>query len=92
VVPYGLFVRLDDLFVEGLVHASTLGHERFRFEERGHTLRSERRGTVLKVGDRVRVRVDRVNALARQVDFSLVAHRGRPWPALTGSGRKSKFH
>jgi ribonuclease R len=92
VAPYGLFVRLDDLFVEGLVHSSTLGNERFRFEEKGHMLRSERRGAIIKIGDRVRVRVDRVNALARQIDFSLMAHRGRPWASLTGPGRRSKLH
>ncbi len=91
VMPYGLFVRLDDLFVEGLVHASTLGEERLRFEDRGHYLKSERRGVVLKLGDRVRVRVDRVNALARQMDFSLVEHRGRPWSALTGRRGRSRL-
>jgi len=91
VMPYGLFVRLDDLFVEGLVHASTLDDRRLRFEERGHTLKAEGRGVVLKLGDRVRVRVDRVNALARQVDFTLLEHRGRRWASLTGRRGKSRL-
>ncbi|MEE9219522.1 MAG: hypothetical protein V3U98_10705, partial [Acidobacteriota bacterium] len=58
---------------------SVLGEERFQLERRGHYLKSERRGTVIRLGDRVRVRVDRVNTLARQIDFSLLEHRGRPW-------------
>jgi ribonuclease R len=92
VMPFGVFVRLDDLFVEGLVHVSALGEERFQFVERGHFLKSERRRAVIRLGDRVRVRVDRVNTLARQVDFSLLEHRGEPWHALTRRRGKSRFH
>ena len=79
VAPFGVYVRLADLFVEGLVHVSMMGDELFRFDRRRNILRSERAGTVIRLGDPVRVRVDRINVLARQVDFSLLKLKGRSW-------------
>jgi ribonuclease R len=72
VVPFGLFVVLDDLFVEGLVHVSELGSEYFSFNEALHELRGERTGLRFRLADRVTVQVARVDLEARRIDFRLV--------------------
>jgi ribonuclease R len=72
VVAFGLFVVLDDLFVEGLVHVSELGSEYFQFNEPLHELRGERTGLRYRLGDRVTVQVARVDLEARRIDFRLV--------------------
>ncbi len=72
VVPFGVFVVLDDLYVEGLVHVSELGSEYFLFNEALHELRGERTGLRYRLGDRVNVQVARVDLEARRIEFRLV--------------------
>jgi ribonuclease R len=72
VVPFGLFVVLDELYVEGLVHISELGGEYFQYSEGGHELRGERTGIRYRLGDRLTVQVARVDLEARRIDFRLV--------------------
>jgi ribonuclease R len=72
VVPFGVFVLLDDLFVEGLVHVSELGSEYFLFSEPLHELRGERTGMRYRLGDRLTVQVARVDLEARRIEFRLV--------------------
>ena len=72
VVPFGIFVVLDDLFVEGLVHVSELGSEYFSFNDALHELRGERTGIRFRLADRVTVQVARVDLEARRIDFRLV--------------------
>jgi len=72
VVPFGIFVVLDDLFVEGLVHVSELGSEYFQFNEPMHELRGERTGLRYRLADRVSVQVARVDLEARRIEFRLV--------------------
>ncbi|PPE68905.1 ribonuclease R [Caldimonas thermodepolymerans] len=72
VTPFGLFVQLDDLYVEGLVHITELGSEYFRFDEVRQELRGERTGVRYAVGARVRVQVSRVDLDGRKIDFRLV--------------------
>lgn len=72
VVPFGIFVVLDDLYVEGLVHVSELGSEYFLFNEALHELRGERTGLRYRLGDRVTVQVARVDLEARRIEFRLV--------------------
>lgn len=79
VVPFGLFVVLDQLFVEGLVHVSELGNEYFQFNEAAHELRGERTGIRFRLGDRLDVQVVRVDLEARRIDFRLM----RPGQART---------
>ena len=70
ITPFGSFVELTNLFVEGLVHISTLPQDRYHFVERKHILKGERTGTVYRIGAPCRVRLDRVNEPQRRVDFS----------------------
>jgi ribonuclease R len=72
---FGLFVTLDAMYVEGLVHITELGGEYFRFDEARQELRGERTGTRYAIGTRVRIQVSRVDLDGRKIDFRLV-HEG----------------
>ncbi|WP_408065709.1 ribonuclease R [Zoogloea dura] len=72
VVPFGLFVALDDVFVEGLVHISDLGSDYFHFDDAQHALVGERSGERYRLSDRVRIQLVRVNMEASKIDFRLV--------------------
>ena len=87
VTSFGLFVLLDELFVEGLVHITELGGEYFRFDEARQELRGERSGVRYGVGSRVRVQVSRVDLDGRRIDFRLV--REGETDALVTRARKS---
>jgi ribonuclease R len=69
---FGLFVTLDNLYVEGLVHITELGGEYFRFDELRQELRGERTGIRYAIGTRVQVQVSRVDLDGRKIDFRLV--------------------
>lgn len=69
---FGLFVTLDALYVEGLVHITELGGEYFRFEEARQELRGERTGIRYTIGTRVRIQVSRVDLDGRKIDFRLI--------------------
>ena len=71
VTRFGFFVALDDHFVEGLVHVSTLTDDFYEHLERAHCLRGRRRRRTIRVGDRVSVRVRGVSIERRQVDLVL---------------------
>jgi len=69
---FGIFVTLDALYVEGLVHITELGGEYFRFDELRQELRGERTGIRYAIGTRVQVQVSRVDLDGRKIDFRLV--------------------
>jgi ribonuclease R len=72
VTGFGLFVTLDSLYVEGLVHITELGGEYYRFDEARQELRGERTGIRYTIGARVRVQVSRVDLDGRRIDFRMV--------------------
>jgi ribonuclease R len=72
VAGFGLFVTLDALYVEGLVHITELGGEYYRFDEARQELRGERTGIRYAMGARVRVQVSRVDLDGRKIDFRMV--------------------
>lgn len=72
VAAFGLFVELVEHYVEGLVHVSTMADDYYRFVESAHMLRGENTQKGYRLGDKVQVRVIRVNMDARQVDLALV--------------------
>jgi ribonuclease R len=69
---FGIFVTLDQLYVEGLVHITELGGEYFKFDEARQELRGERTGIRYAIGTRLRVQVSRVDLDGRKIDFRLV--------------------
>ncbi|MGI4857005.1 MAG: ribonuclease R [Janthinobacterium lividum] len=72
VASFGIFVTLDSLFVEGMVHVSELGTDFFEYDEVRNELRGERTGMRYGLTDRVRIQVGRVDLDARKMDFRLV--------------------
>jgi ribonuclease R len=72
VTSFGIFVQLDALFIEGLVHVTELGSDYFQYDEVKNELRGERTGIRYRLSDRVRVQVSRVDLDARKIDFRLV--------------------
>ena len=93
---FGIFVTLDAMYVEGLVHITELGGEYFRFDEARQELRGERTGIRYAIGTRVRVQVSRVDLDGRRIDFRLVPEgqdlplRGaKERPADAVAGRKA---
>lgn len=72
VTAFGLFVELKDIFVEGLIHVSTLENDYYRFDPVGQRLYGERSGRVFRLGDPLRVQVTRVDLDERKIDFQLV--------------------
>jgi ribonuclease R len=76
VTSFGVFVLVESLVIDGLVHVTALGSEYFHFDPRRMQLVGERTGTTFKLGDRLRVRLLRVDIDERKIDFELVdAHR-----------------
>ena len=69
---FGLFVMLSDLFVEGLVHVTSLNNDYYHCEHGGLRLTGERTGTSYGLGDQVRVKITRVDVEEARVDLQLV--------------------
>jgi len=78
VVPFGLFVALDDVFVEGLVHISDLGSDYFHFDDARHELMGERTHVRYRLSDRVRVQLIRADLETSKIDFRLLESEARP--------------
>ena len=77
VKDYGLYVELDEFFVEGLVHISTLVDDHYEFHERKHRLVGKRTRREFRLGDRIRVAVNRVDRARHLIDFSVVQSEDR---------------
>ncbi|ABM57186.1 ribonuclease R [Verminephrobacter eiseniae] len=91
VTSFGIFVTLDAMYVEGLVHITELGGEYFKFDEARQELRGERTGIRYAIGARVRVQVSRVDLDGRRIDFRLV-REGEELPGgdgASGAARKT---
>lgn len=87
---FGLFVQLDGLYVEGLIHITELGGEYFRFDEARQELRGERSGVRYGVGTRVRVQVSRVDLDSRKIDFRMVKEGGEQPRSGSGNRRRGR--
>ena len=72
VTAFGIFVALDSVYVEGLVHVSELGQDYFQFDNVKHQMLGERTGERFRLGDRVRVRLVRADLESNKIDFVLV--------------------
>ncbi len=72
VVPFGIFVALDNVFVEGLVHVSELGSDYYHYDAARHQILGERTGKRFRLSDRVRVQLVRVDMETTKIDFKLL--------------------
>lgn len=73
VTNFGLFVRLNDYMIDGLVHISNLTSEYFHYDAERHLLIGESSGNVYRLGDKARVKVAAVNLDERKIDFELLS-------------------
>ena len=80
VTKYGLFVELDDLFIEGLVPLSSLSDDRYAYHENTRQIIGERSGHAYSIGDRVRVILDRIDRVQRKLQFSIFQEPKRERP------------
>ena len=71
VTQFGFFVELVEIFVEGLVHVSSLADDYYIYIEQDHKWRGQRRNKVYKIGDLVKVRVKQVDISLRRIDLAL---------------------
>lgn len=93
VTPFGLFVELDDIYVEGLIHVSSLRNDYYQHDPRAHCLRGERSGVEYHVADSIRVRLVRVDLDERKIDFEPVESSGKgkgDQPARRKSAKQGK--
>jgi ribonuclease R len=89
VTNFGLFVTLDEMYVDGLVHISDLGQDYFKYDQQKHQLYGERTGVKYQLTTRVRVKVVRVNLEQAKIDFVLVdAVENDPLPSPPPKGRE----
>ncbi|MDR5860767.1 ribonuclease R [Halomonas eurihalina] len=78
VTQFGIFVRLDEVYVEGLVHVTSLPSDYYHYEPEKHRLKGERSGMSYRLGDGVSVQVARVDLDDRKIDFELADEKPRP--------------
>jgi ribonuclease R len=72
VTHYGVFVEINELLVEGMIHVRDLGDDYYTYDEKHFSLIGRRTGRTIRLGDHVRVKVVRVNPEEREIDFTLV--------------------
>jgi ribonuclease R len=86
VTNFGIFVELIEFYVDGLVHITALGNDYYHFDAAHHRLMGERTRQIYRLGDKVRVRVVRVDLDETKIDFELVGVTG----AKTGKATKQR--
>ncbi|MGG2141004.1 ribonuclease R [Symbiopectobacterium sp. RP] len=86
VTGFGFFVRLNDLFIDGLVHVSTLDNDYYRYDNVGQRLIGESSGQVYRLGDEVEIRVEALNMDERNIDFSLLSSKRK----VRGEGKTAR--
>lgn len=98
VQTFGLFIELTDIYVQGLVHVSSMSDDYYVYSEKAHTLKGDTTQKVYRLGDKVRVQVARVDLERRQIDLALLdvlersaagARKGRPSGAAPTRRRDS---
>ncbi len=72
VTSFGLFVALDGVYVEGLVHVTELGNDYFHFDKARHEMTGERTAVRYRLGDRLTIKVVRVDLETAKIDFTLI--------------------
>ena len=72
VAPFGLFVELEEIFVQGMVPVATIGGDFWHFAEKEHRLRGESTNRELRLGDHVRIRVESIDEDRHQIEFRLL--------------------
>jgi ribonuclease R len=96
VTGFGLFIMLDELMVEGLIHVTGLPKDYYHYEASQHRMVGERTGRTFRLGQKVRVKVVRVNLEERKIDFELIdtgssqSHTAKPRTSTRKTEARSK--
>lgn len=90
VTSFGLFVELEDYYVEGLVHVTALGDDYYFFEPFKHRMIGERTGKVFALGDRLEVQLMRVDVESKKIDLELVGKQSSADSPQKKKGRRRK--
>ncbi|HEX2122891.1 MAG TPA: RNB domain-containing ribonuclease, partial [Thermoanaerobaculia bacterium] len=76
VAPFGLFVELDEIFVQGMVPVATIGGDFWRYHDRAHRMVGESSSRELRLGDHVKIRVESIDEDRHQIEFRLLELAG----------------
>ncbi|HXU61908.1 MAG TPA: ribonuclease R, partial [Polyangia bacterium] len=90
VTGFGLFVTVDDPFVEGLIRIDGLSDDYYTYDDTAARLVGRRSGRAFALGDAVRVEVQSVSVVRRQIDFALADHAARHRARDLGRGGRGK--
>lgn len=85
VMRFGVFIEINDLLVEGMIHVRDLEDDYYLYDEKSYALIGQRTGKRYRLGDTVKVKVIRVNAEEREIDFAMVT--GETTPVKRGGRR-----
>jgi ribonuclease R len=78
VASFGLFVELDEIFVQGMVPVATIGGDFWHYADREHRMRGESSNREMRLGDKVRIRVESIDEDKHQIEFRLLEVAGKP--------------
>jgi len=75
VTSFGLFVSIDGIYIEGLLHVTELGNDYFTYDKARHAMVGERSHVIYRLGDRLKVKLVCVDLELSKIDFSLESHQ-----------------
>ncbi len=78
VTGFGLFLELDDIYIEGLLHVTELGNDYFTFDKARHAMVGEKTNLTYRLGDRLQVKVIRVDLDSIKIDLGLIGSQKKP--------------
>ncbi len=90
VTNFGLFVELDDLYVQGLAHVTMLPGDYYHFDATNRLLQGESTRVLFGLGDRLRVAVARVDVDERKIDFTVLEQLTKRKPPRRSGGRQDR--
>src|SRR5579864_2802396 len=75
VTKFGLFVELEELFIEGLVPLNSMDDDHYTFRENTRQIMGARARKAYSIGDRIRVLVDRIDRMQRKIQFAIAQEK-----------------
>jgi ribonuclease R len=78
VTGFGLFMELDDIYIEGLLHVTELGNDYFTYDKARHAMVGEKTNLTYRLGDRLEIKVIRVDLDSIKIDLGLIGSQKKP--------------
>jgi ribonuclease R len=89
ITKFGMFVELTDLFIEGLVPLNTLTDDRYTYHENTREIIGQRNRKIFRLGQKVRVLVDRIDPVEKKIQFALLEEE-KPWQPKRKKKKKKR--